>query len=158
MIEEEPVIEEPVFIPHDPLFKPGDVLLRKENGTYLLISELLPDNQYRIEELIRRNDGYFVVQPGLARNGSMQEYELLYQKTAELPVPADSVFKPATPYQARSTTTSAAGKKPLYVRGDLISRSSGSSQEVIPVLGCESAPTKILIAHLSPSADIQCYA
>lgn len=149
VIEEEPVIEEPVFIPHDPLFKPGDVLLRKENGTYLLISELLPDNQYRIEELIRRNDGYFVVQPGLARNGSMQEYELLYQKTAELPVPADSVFKPATPYLARSTTTSAAGKNPLYVPGDLISRSSGSTQEVRVVLGYDPATDEYAIDTIS---------
>lgn len=139
IIEEEPVVEEPVLIPHDPRYKIGDVLLRKENGTYLLISELLPDNQYRIEELIRRNDGYFMVQPGLARNGSMQEYESLYQKSAELPVPSDSLFKPGTSYQARSTKTSTAGKSPLYVPGDLISRSAGSTQEVLVVLGYDPA-------------------
>lgn len=139
VVEEEPVVEEPVVIPHDPRYKVGDVLIRKENGTYLLISELLPDNQYRIEELIRRNDGYFVVQPGLARNGSMQEYESLYQKSAELPVPADSLFKPGASYQARSTQTSAVGKNPLYVPGDLISRSPGSTQEVLVVLGYDPA-------------------
>lgn len=140
VLEEEPVVEEPVIIPpHNPLYSVGDVLLRRENGTYILITGLLPDNQYRIEELIRRNDGQFMVQPGLARNVSMPEYEMLYQKAAELPVPADTVFRPGTPYQARSVQSSSKGRNPLYGPGDLISRTSGRADDILVILGYDPA-------------------
>ena len=139
VIEEEPVIEEPVFVPHDPLYKKGDVLINKENRTYMLVTDLFPDNQYRLEELTRSNDGNFIIQHGLARNGSMAEYESLFLKSAELPVPADLKFRPGTPYQAISIRTSGIEKNPLYVPGDLISRSPGLTNDVHVILGYDPA-------------------
>ncbi|WP_373839546.1 tetratricopeptide repeat protein [Methanospirillum sp.] len=139
VIEEEQVIEEPVFVPYDPLYKTGDVLISKEKGTYLLVTNLFPDNQYRFEELSRRNDGYFLIQPGLARNGSMEEYESLYIKSTELQIPADMKFKQGTLHQAHSIRKSGVEKSPLYVPGDLISKSPGITNEILVILGYDPA-------------------
>jgi hypothetical protein len=78
----------------DPRFGVGDVLLRRDDGAYVLVSAILSDNQYRVEELTRFNDGSFYVQPGMSRNVSMEEYENLTQKITSMQVPVDAQFRP----------------------------------------------------------------
>ena len=137
VITPEPVIETPPTLAvYEPSFKKGDVLIRTENGVYVLISDLLSDNQYQTEQLSRRNDGLFFVQPGTRQNVSVKEIEESATKSTEFSIPTDGQFRQDTPYQAmRSLSLPVAGVNPFYVPGDVLSRSAGSTDDVIVIMG-----------------------
>ncbi len=134
---------------HDPRFGVGDVLLRRDDGAYVLVSAILSDNQYRVEELTRFNDGSFYVQPGMSRNVSMEEYENLTQKITSMQVPVDAQFRPGVQYRAYSRAA-ARGAVPLYVAGDLVSRSSGVTQDVLVILGYDPGTDEYATDQIYP--------
>lgn len=136
----------PVLIPYDPQYKTGDILIN-ESGSYLLVSDILPDNQYRIQSLNRRNEGLFFIQPYSAQNMSMQETEQSSIKSAMLQIPAEGMLSPDIPYQAvRNDSSSGIG--PLYVPGDVVSSSKSSSEEAFVILGFDSGTDEYAFDNL----------
>ena len=127
-------ISTPTPAPYAPLYKPGDLLISKDDGSYLLIIGFLPHEKYEIIPLSRRYDGLFQVINGSPLTTGMQGIDnstsdsgLVLQDTNYLP---DSLHK-----AMHKQNISVAQVVPIYSAGDLIALNQNARQDAVIILG-----------------------
>lgn len=126
----------PTPFQYSPRLKQGEIIQKKENNVYYVISAILPENQYQIRPLSRRNDGLFIVQQE-SSNVSMMDFEKEITNT-ELYLQMKSPVS-GLPLQAvRNSSSPVSTDYPLYIPGDIISGGSGQIDEAVVVLGYDA--------------------
>lgn len=132
----ETVVPTPTPVQYTAQFKSGDIVLDSKNGSYSLIFTTLPDHQYLVNSLSRRNDGLFIMQED-NRNISQMDFDAMVVSTG-LSFP-QKIPEPGIPLQAhRSSSLSGTRAYPLYIPGDIVSQGSGSVNEAVVILGYDS--------------------
>jgi len=139
----------PTPVPYTPKLKPGDLLLVKDKDIYLLISDILPDEKYKIIPFSRQSDGLFQVMKDIQINTSMraiEESSIITDLTL-----SGSSFEPDSLHQGdKKENVSKDLALPIYKAGDLIAQTQSARSDQMVILGYDAGTDEYATDILYP--------